>query len=188
MSGENAHSAALTPTRNESGVVPPFGANGQDAAYEYLNGYRIGAGDRLTVRVLGQTELTGEYIVNASGQISMPLINTIKVAGMSVPQIEKAIAGRLRNGFLRDPSVSIQVASMRPFYILGEVNQSGSFAYRAGMTAQNAIALGGGYTARANQKDVLITRTTIEGTNTYKVPVATQLFPGDVVYVRERWF
>ena len=77
---------------------------------------------------------------------------------------------------------------MRPVFIMGEVTQSGSFPYQSGMTVQNAIALGGGYTPRADQDDVLLTRKTTEGTNTYKVPLTTQLYPGDIVYVRERWF
>ena len=142
----------------------------------------------MSIRVLGQPDLTGNFIVDGAGHISMPLINSIRVAGLNPEQIEQAIAGRLRGGFLRNPSVSVQVTAMRPFYILGEVTQAGSFPYQPGMTAQNATALGGGYSPRANQQDVLLTRKTIEGTNTYKVPVTTQLFPGDIVYVRERWF
>lgn len=180
--------AAAAPAINENGTVAPFGASGQDAAYEFLNGYRVGAGDRMSIRVLGQPDLTGTFIVDGSGHISMPLINSIRVAGMNAPQIEQAVAARLRAGYLRSPSVSVQVTAMRPFYIMGEVTQAGSFPYQPGMTAQNAIALGGGYSARANQQDVLLTRKTIEGTNTYKVPLTTQLFPGDIVYVRERWF
>ena len=139
--------------------------------------------------IFGGSTARGEVaIVDGAGHISMPLINSIRVAGLNPPQIEQAIAGRLREGFLRNPSVSVQVTAMRAFYILGEVTQAGSFPYQPGMTAQNAIALGGGYSPRANQQDILLTRKTIEGTNTYKVPVTTQLFPGDIVYVRERWF
>ncbi len=180
--------AAAAPAINENGTVAPFGASGQVAAYEFLNGYRVGAGDRLSIRVLGQADLTGSFIVDGAGHISLPLINTIRVAGLNPPQVEQAIAAKLRAGYLRDPSVSVQVTAMRPFYILGEVTQAGSFPYQPGMTAQNAIALGGGYSPRANQQDILLTRKTAEGTNTYKVPVTTQLYPGDIVYVRERWF
>ena len=123
-----------------------------------------------------------------SGQISMPYVQSVQVAGMTTAQIETARHPTARDGYLRDPQVSVQATSLRPFYILGEVNGSGSFAYQPGMTVQNAVAIAGGYGSRADQGDVLITRKNIKGTTTYKVPVTTQIYPGDVVYVRERWF
>ncbi|NNE21012.1 MAG: polysaccharide export protein [Rhizobiales bacterium] len=181
-------SVAISPAVNESGTVAPFGASGQETAYEFMNGYRVGAGDRLNVRVLDQRELTGQYLVDGAGNISMPLIHTIRVAGLSAPQIEHLIVGRLKNGYLRSPSVSVQVTDLRPFFILGEVQRAGSFPYQAGMTVQNAIALAGGYSPRANQDKVLLTRKTIEGTSTNRVPVTTSVYPGDIVFIRERWF
>lgn len=176
------------PAYNGAGTVQPFGASGEVAAYEFSQGYRIGAGDRLTIRVLGQQDLTGDYLVDAAGNISMPLVRSLAVGGMTTPEIEAAITSRLKQGFLRDPSVSVQLAVARPFYIMGQVTQAGSFPYRPGMTAQNAIAMAGGYSARASQQDVLITRRLLNGTQTVRAPVTTQLYPGDVVYVRERWF
>lgn len=171
-----------------AGIQPPFGAAGSAAAYEYDSGYRIGAGDRLTIRVAGETDLTNDYLVDGSGNISMPYIKTTYVGGMSAPEAEKLIAKRLRNGFLRNPNVSVQVTTLRPFFILGEVTTAGSFAYQPGMTVQNAVAIAGGYTPRAHQGPVLITRKNVNGTQTYKAPVTTQIYPGDIVYVRERWF
>lgn len=176
------------PSRTPEGIQPPFGASGVAAAYEFDKGYRIGAGDRLTIRVAGEAELTNDYLVDGSGSISMPYIKTTYVGGMSAQDVEKLVAKRLRNGYLRNPSVSVQVTTLRPFFILGEVNTAGSFPYQPGMTVQNAVAIAGGYSARANQGPVLITRRNIDGTMTYKAPVTTQLFPGDVVFVRERWF
>ncbi len=170
------------------GIQPPYGAAGSAAAYEYDTGYRIGAGDRLTIRVAGEADLTNDYLVDGSGNISMPYIKTTYVGGMSAPEVEKLVATRLRNGFLRNPSVSVQVTTLRPFFILGEVNTAGSFPYQPGMTVQNAIAIAGGYSPRAHQGPVLITRKNVEGTETHKAPVTTQVYPGDVIYVRERWF
>jgi len=120
--------------------------------------------------------------------MSMPYVQTVNVAGMTSQQIERLIAKRLRDGYLREPVISVQVTTLRPFYILGEVNTAGSFAYQPGMTVQNAIAIAGGYGTRADQDKVLITRKTSRGTGTYKVPVTTQVYPGDIIYVRERWF
>ncbi len=181
-------SVSLAPAVNETGTVAPFGASGHDNAYEFMNGYRVGAGDRLNIRVLGQADLSGQYLVDGAGNISMPLVQTMRVAGMSAPQIEHMIIGRLQNGYLRSPSVSVQVTDLRPFFILGEVTNAGSFPYQAGMTVQNAIALAGGYSPRANQEKVLLTRKSIEGTASHRVPVTTQVYPGDIIFVRERWF
>ena len=169
-------------------VLPPYGSQGTAAAYEHRNGYLIGAGDRLTIRVVGQPDLTGDYIVDGSGLISFPLINSVKVAGLSAPQVRSLISARLRQGFLRRPSVSVQTTNLRPFFILGEVNGAGNFPYQNGMTVQNAIAIAGGYSPRANHGSVMLTRKDATGTKTVKVPVTTQLYPGDIIFVRERWF
>jgi polysaccharide export outer membrane protein len=176
------------PTANRYGPVPPYAAKGEAAAYEYSIGYRIGAGDRLIVKVAGEADISGEYVVDPSGMISMPYVQKLGVAGHTSSQIEQAIVARLKKDYLRNPQVSVQIASLRPFYILGEVNSAGSFPYQAGMTVQNAIAIGGGYAQRADKRDVLLTRRNSKGTDTYKVPVTTQIYPGDVVFVRERWF
>lgn len=187
--GEGAvSSVSLLPTRNAKGVVEPYGTKGKQTAYEYGAGYRVGAGDRLTVRVAGEADLTADYLVDGSGNISMPYVQSVTVAGLSTPKIEDLITSRLRAGYLRDPKVSVQVTTPRPFYILGEVTTAGSFSYQPGITIQNAVAIAGGYSPRADHRDVLITRKTADGTRTYKVPVTTQVYPGDIIYIRERWF
>jgi polysaccharide export outer membrane protein len=176
------------PARDRLGALDPYGTQGKAAAYEFATGYRVGAADRLTIRVAGEPELTADYLVDGSGKISMPYVKTVAVAGFTAEEIENLVAKRLRNGYLRDPKVSVQVTTLRPFYILGEVNTAGSFAYQPGITVQNAVAIAGGYTARADQGKVLITRKDAAGTESYKVPVTTQVYPGDIIYVRERWF
>lgn len=187
--GEHAvSSVSQLPARNGTGTIEPYGTKGKAAAYEFGTGYRVGAGDRLTIRVAGEPELTADFLVDGSGNISMPYVQSLNVGGLTTPKIEAMITQRLRKGYLRDPQVSVQVTTLRPFYILGEVNAAGSFAYQPGITVQNAIAIGGGYGARADHRQVLITRKTSEGTNTYKVPVTTQVYPGDIIYIRERWF
>jgi len=182
-------SVATSPRYDRNGkVLAPYGADGTSQAYEHDSGYLVGAGDRLTIRVVGQPDLTGDYIVDGSGLISFPLIKSVKVGGLSAPQVRSLIALRLKQGFLRNPSVSVQTTNLRPFFILGEVNRAGNFPYQNGMTVQNAIAIAGGYSPRANHHDVMLTRKDARGTQTVKVPVTTQLYPGDIVFVRERWF
>lgn len=185
---EAVSSVSQLPAHDRYGAAAPYAAKGTEAAYEFKTGYRVGAGDKLTIRVAGETDLTADYVVDASGQISMPYVQALPVAGMTTTQIEKLVTQRLRAGYLRDPQVSVQATDLRPFYILGEVTSSGSFAYQPGITVQNAVAIAGGYSARADQGEVLITRKNIKGTVTYKVPVTTQIYPGDVIFVRERWF
>jgi polysaccharide biosynthesis/export protein len=177
-----------TPAFTQHGIRAPYGSAGEDAAYEFGRGYKIGSGDRLSIRVIGEPELTNEYAVDGSGNISFPYLKSVEAGGRTAPEVQAMIAHRLKQGLLRNPHVSVQVASLRPFYILGEVTTAGSFPYQEGMTVQNAIAIAGGYSARADQTDVMVSRKTAKGTNTYQVPVTTQLYPGDVVYVRERWF
>jgi polysaccharide biosynthesis/export protein len=181
-------SVSQLPSANEAGAIPPFATQGQAAAYEFGSGYRVGAGDKLSIRVVGEQELTGEYIVDAAGVMSMPYVRSVPVAGMNTGQIEELIEQRLKAGYLRDPKVSVQAINLRPFYIMGDVTTSGSFAYQPGMTVQNAVAIAGGYSARADKGLVMLTRKNANGTNTYKVPVTTQVYPGDIILVRERWF
>lgn len=188
-SGPDAVSSiSQLPQNNEVGAVSPFATQGQASAYEYATGYRVGAGDRLSVRVVGEQDLTGEFIVDATGVMSMPYVQSVPVAGLNTGQIEQLIERKLKSGYLRDPKVSVQAINLRPFYIMGEVTTGGSFSYQPGMTVQNAIAIAGGYGTRADKTLVLLTRRNANGTNTYKVPVTTQVYPGDIVYVRERWF
>ncbi len=181
-------SVSQLPARDAHGAIPPFGAQGTAAAYEFLSGYRVGAGDRLTVRVAGEADLTAEYLVDGSGNISLPYVQTINIAGLTAAQIERVIGTSLKRGFLKNPQVSVQVTTLRPFYILGEVETAGSFSYQPGITVQNAVAIAGGYGPRADRGDVMVTRKNANGTLTHKVPVTTQIYPGDIVYVRERWF
>jgi polysaccharide biosynthesis/export protein len=189
QSGPDAVSSiSQLPSSNAVGAIPPFSTQGQAAAYEYGAGYRVGAGDRLSIRVIGEQDLTGEYVVDATGVMSMPYVQSVPVAGLNTGQIERLIERKLKAGYLRDPKVSVQAINLRPFYIMGEVTTGGSFPYQPGITVQNAIAIAGGYGARADKGVVLITRKSANGTNTFKVPVTTQVYPGDIVYVRERWF
>ncbi|MGL4324533.1 MAG: polysaccharide biosynthesis/export family protein [Beijerinckiaceae bacterium] len=150
--------------------------------------YRLASGDRLRVIVFGQDNLSNIYGVDAQGRVAMPLIGAVPAAGHTVRELEKGIESRLRQGFLREPRVSVEVDAYRPFFVLGEVNNSGQFPYVVGMTAQTAVAIAGGFSPRAYQATAEITRL-IDGVPvTGTVPITAQLRPGDTVVIRERWF
>ena len=107
--------------------------------------YRLDSSDTLRVIVFGQRDLNNTYTVDQAGYISMPLIGSVPARGMTARELEGAITPRLKNGFLRDPDVSVEVATYRPIFVMGEVANSGQYPYVAGMTAQNAIATAGGF-------------------------------------------
>jgi polysaccharide export outer membrane protein len=151
--------------------------------------YRLDNGDRLRVVVFGQEDMSGEYTVDGSGVISMPLINQVQARGRTVTELEKEIAQRLESGnLLVNPSISVQVAQFRPFFILGEVRQPGQFPYVEGMTVLTAVAIAGGFTYRAETDYYTITRTVEGKTVEARGENTTVVQPGDVILVSERYF
>lgn len=150
--------------------------------------YRLDAGDRLRVTVFEQSGLTGSYTVDQAGYIAFPLIGAVPARGRTLQQLEGEIAAGLRQGYLRDPDVAIEIDRYRSFFIMGEVGQAGQYSYVAGMTVQNAIAIAGGYSSRANQRNVDITRKINGNIMTGRVPITDPILAGDTIYVRERLF
>ncbi|WP_425351140.1 polysaccharide biosynthesis/export family protein [Hoeflea marina] len=150
--------------------------------------YRLDAGDRLRITVFEQAGLTSTYTVDQAGYIAFPLIGSVPARGQTVQELEGQIAAQLRKGYLRDPDVSIEIDRYRSFFIMGEVGQSGQYTYVAGMTVQNAIAIAGGYSPRANQRNVDITRTINGKSMTGRVTISDPILAGDTIYVRERLF
>lgn len=150
--------------------------------------YQLATGDRLRVIVFGQDNLSNVYAVDGSGRISMPLIGSVEAYGKSTQQLERAIESRLRAGYLREPKVSVDIDTYRPFFILGEVTNSGQFAYVNGMSVQTAVAIAGGFTARAQRSYAEITRHVDGQPMVASVPIHYPVRPGDTVVIKERWF
>lgn len=150
--------------------------------------YRLDSGDRLRITVFEQAGLTNTYTVDQAGYIAFPLIGQVAARGLSLPQLEGSIAQRLRKGYLRDPDVSIEIDRYRSIFVMGEVGQPGQYSYVPGMTVQNAIAVAGGFTSRANQRDMDVTRKVNGTIATGRVPVTDPIIAGDTIYVRERLF
>ena len=150
--------------------------------------YRLDSGDVLRVTVFEQTELTNTYSVDKAGHISFPLVGSLSARGATPKQMEGRIASGLKRGFLRNPDVSVEIATYRPFFILGEVGTSGQYVYVPGMTVQNAIAIAGGFSARAEQANVDVTRNINGEIITGRVPVSDPILPGDTIAIRERLF
>lgn len=150
--------------------------------------YLTGSGDRIRVTVFGHKDLTGEFLIDGSGAIAMPLIGDVQVGGFAVRAIEAAVIAKLKPDYLINPQVSVEVLNYRPFYILGEVKQPGSYPFVNGMTVLTAVAMGGGYTYRARENRTYITRATDPAGKKQPATKATIVLPGDVVEVPERFF
>jgi polysaccharide biosynthesis/export protein len=158
------------------------------APVRYDQSYHLDAGDRLRVVVYGQEGLTNTYAIDAGGSITMPLIGSVPARGRTPAGLAAEIAGRLRNGFIRDPSVAVEIETYRPFFILGEVAAPGQYPYVPNMTAESAIAIAGGFSPRARRDRITVTHTDASGTGRFVVPPGTPISPGDTVLVGERWF
>jgi polysaccharide biosynthesis/export protein len=150
--------------------------------------YHLDAGDRLRVVIYGQEGLTNTYAIDAGGAITMPLIGTVPARGRTPAGLATEISAKLRNGYIREPSVAVEVETYRPFFILGEVAAPGQYPYVPNMSVESAVAIAGGFTPRAKRDAVTLTHTEGSGTGRFIVPLGTQLGPGDTVLVGERWF
>lgn len=152
------------------------------------DGYVLGAGDKLAISVFNQEELTAEYTVDGSGRFSMPFIGSVKVKGLSVPELTELIINKLKPDYLINPRVGIEVLNYRPFYIIGEVKEPNSYPYVDGMTYLNAVAIAGGYTYRARKGYVMVRRTENPNGKEEKVKMNNQVMPGDIIRIVERMF
>jgi polysaccharide biosynthesis/export protein len=150
--------------------------------------YRLASGDRLRVIVFGQDNLTNSFSVDGAGNIAMPLIGPVHAQGLTSSELAGSLEARLRGGYLREPKVSVEVEAFRPFFVLGEVGASGQYPYVNGMTAQTAVAIAGGFSARGDQYGVDVTRNVEGRATTASVPLTFPIRPGDTVTVRERFF
>lgn len=167
---------------------PAFAAPAKAPAAPIENSYALGSGDKVRVIVFGEEDLSGEFVVDDTGFVSLPLIGQIAATGRTVRQLEQDIAAKLGAQYLKDPRVSIEVLGYRPFYIIGEVNKPGEYTFVAGMSVLNAVAMAGGYSTRANESSVYIKRKAAAEEEKFPADATTKLEPGDIVNVVERWF
>jgi len=150
--------------------------------------YVLGPTDKLRLTVFGEDSLSGEYMIGSDGRISLPLIGNIKAAGLTVSQLQDEITTAYKNGYVKDPKISAEVISARPFFILGEVKTPGQYPFVAGLTALNAVATAGGFTYRARTGVVYIRHTNELKEREVNLTPTTPVMPGDTIRIAERWF
>ena len=165
---------------------PPYAA--QPIAYQpdanQGSAYRLGPGDKIRLTVFGEADLSGEYQVDGSGMVRLPLIGTLQASGATAPALEQNVAAALEAGYIKAPRVNVEITLYRPFYIIGAVNRPGQYPYVDHMSALNAVALAGGFTDQAIQSKLYIRH---EGSATEQAVETSQLShiePGDVVRVK----
>lgn len=151
--------------------------------------YRLGSGDKIKVTVFGEDDLSGVYLVNEDGFISFPLIEEVPVKDRNVVEVRKILSDKLSDGYLVAPSIAIEIAEFRPVYVMGEVRIPGRYAFTADMSVRNVVAVAGGFTYRAAENDVTVTRQSADGQEVrMRLDMDERLQPGDVIVVRERFF
>lgn len=151
--------------------------------------YRLTAGDKVKVTVYNEQDLTGEFQVNDAGNVSFPLAGDIPASGATVSEFRQRLAAKLRNGFVKNPRVSVEISSYRPFNVIGEVKNAGQYPYRPGLTLNDAIAMAGGFTYRANQHTAYVRRADAGGEATVQTDKGgITIGPGDNIRIPERYF
>jgi polysaccharide export outer membrane protein len=144
--------------------------------------------DQVQVKVYNEPEISGDYMIDGAGNISLPLAGQIRAAGLTVPALERTIASRLNRGLIKDPKVNVQISIYAPFFIHGEVKQSGQFPYRPGMTVLDAVASAGGFTYRADERMAYVRPAGAQREHVYPLTAPVPIRPGDNIRIGERLF
>lgn len=150
--------------------------------------YVLEAGDQIYIQVFDEPDLTMQATVGQSGAINYSYLGTIQVAGQTPEQLSESITSKLRDGYLRNPSVNITVQKYRSFFVDGEVSQPGSYSYEPGLTLAKAVSLAGGMTDRASRRKIFLTREVNGEKKSYRVEMSQTVEPGDIITVREGFF
>jgi len=165
-------------TGNDKGVIPTG-----------LSTYRLAAGDVITIRVLGEDDLSKEKIrLTDAGSVSYPALGEVRVLGLTTGDLERIITSGLKGRYLVNPKVSVQIEEYRPFYINGMVDKPGGYPYQPGLTVRKAASLAGGFKERASISKIYIIRDGDPAQRSQKVELSTYVLPGDIVTVDESFF
>ena len=178
---------ALVAALGLAGALPVYPAD-EDQAPAHPADYTLGPGDRIRVTVFGHEDMSGEFTISETGTVSMPLAGTLAFGGLALADAERIVVEALKPDYLLNPQVGIEVLEYRPFYIIGEVNNPGSYPYVNGMTVNEAVALAGGFTYRARKNRVTVIRASDATRAERSIPSTGSVLPGDIVKVLERFF
>ena len=155
---------------------------------EQSDDYLLDAGDQIRILVYDEPDLTVERFITDDGNINFPLVGSIYVTGKTTRQVQKLIHDGLKGDYLLNPSVQVNIITYRPFYIHGEVKRPGAYPYQPGLTVDQAVALSGGFTARASTSKMYIKRAFATNKSRKKVSLTYSVGPGDTIIIEQSFF
>jgi polysaccharide export outer membrane protein len=150
--------------------------------------YVLGPGDKVRLKVYGDSDVNGEYEVSSGGFVSIPLVGQVKAAGLTTSQLEHALISRMKGKIANDPKVNVEMATYASFYVYGEVKKAGVYPFQPGLTVADAVATAGGLTYRADEGKVMLRRAGSQQTNIVPLDSSVRVFPGDNIRIAERYF
>jgi len=154
-----------------------------------VSNYRLGVGDKIRIQVYGEPDLSIETKLTDAGTIPYPVLGEIKVIDLTIGELTTVIVKGLKDDYLIDPIVTVNIVEYRPFYIDGEIKNPGAYPYQPGLTVYKAVAIAGGFTQRASRTDIYITR---EQDPPSRKPrpanINSPINPGDIIAVEESFF
>lgn len=171
-----------------NGIAPGVMTESIVEGSENVPDYALGSGDRLRVITFGEEALTGEFVVGGAGRVALPLVGEVQAAGLTIPEFQALVVDRLKDGYINEPRVSIEVLNYRPFYILGEVGKPGEYPFTNRLNVLNAVATAGGFTYRADTRRVFIRRADQDQEAEVPLTSTTAVSPGDTIRIAERLF
>jgi polysaccharide biosynthesis/export protein VpsN len=164
-------------------------AAGARAQTAELSSYKLGSGDLISIRVLGEDDLRRERVrLSDAGSISFPVLGEIKVKGMTVGQLEEFITKGLKGRYLLDPQVTVSLEEYRNFFVNGQVEKPGGYPFVPGLTVRKAISIAGGFKERAAREKMNVIRDDDPKQTPRRVDLNTPLGPGDILTVEESFF
>ena len=149
---------------------------------------RFLGGEKIRITVFNEDRLSGEFEIDPSGFISLPLAGTVKAIGLTQGELEQELARKFRSEYLRNPKVTVTILTFRPIYLVGEVEKQGEYPYKPGLNVLTALALAGGTTYRGSRDRVLIQHIGDRGPKEFPMSSSTLVLPGDLIRVPERYF
>jgi polysaccharide export outer membrane protein len=166
----------------------PVSGYGPPSSRGPVGPYVLGPGDKVRLKVYGDTDVNDQCEVNSAGYVSIPLVGQVKAAGLTTRQLEGALMSRMKGKIANDPKVNVEIATYAPFYVYGEVKKAGTYPFQPGITVADAVATAGGLTYRANEDKVLLQRAGSHQAVIVPVDGTVRVYPGDNIRVAERYF
>jgi protein involved in polysaccharide export with SLBB domain len=154
-----------------------------------LSSYKLGSGDMITIRVLGEEDLKREKVrLSDAGTISFPVLGEIRVKGLTIGELEERVTQGLKGRYLLNPQVTISIDEYRNFFVNGMVEKPGGYPFSPGLTVRKAISIAGGFKERASREKIHIIRDDDPSQTQKRVDMNATVLPGDILTIEESFF